>query len=824
MHRTLVERAWLAPVLAFAIAGGVCAWSLRRMEIDAGTNMLLNENDPDLHYYNRTRADWEYDEYTIVCITRDDWFTEAGILLLNQFTDALAAIPGVERVTAINTVPLLRNGRQDVFRLLRGEIASWDLRMPEVYRDPRRLEKAREEILGHTQALGNLVSADGRNLSVLVYLRVSDDVRRLEPEWNRLHGEEGTPEVRAQIGSIRPHYERAIRELREARTAHVRELRRTCREWEPRFSEPIRLSGLPIVNVNLVEHVDSDLRTFGVLAAAMFVLGFAVVFRKLRWTVLPLIACALPVVLVLGAMTLAGKRITVITSNMPVLLFVLMLPYTVYFIERWRELRSADPSLDSATSATRSARDIWLPCFYSAATTMGGTASLLTSGISPVRTFGLMMTIGIALGLAAVFLFLPAAVRPLRPLSVSAPRRRGPLHLLARIPLRAPRLVLLASAVILGLSVWGTSKLTVETKFIDYFHSRSEVYRGLEYIDTRMGGTTPLEVVLRSDQKRHLWCASCGRIPETQGEGKKRRCRSCGGAVTENPGFFETEQGFAALRAVEEYFRAVPETGNVRSFATLIAEIRKTVPAKDEVLARGISDHPKVRGLVREFCTPDFSTARVLIRMKETAPTLNRKRILDGLGLHLGGRLELSSLRERRPTGVFVLYSNMLQSLIRSQKDTFLIVLLAIFGMLVVLFRNPLLALLVLLPQVLPVFVVLGTMGFAGIPLDMVTTMIASMAMGVGIDPAIQYAVRYRRELRDAKTPEEAIERTHATIGRAIGIGGAIVFSGFSVLVLSKFVPTAYFGIFTGLAVLMGILASLTTLPSLFVLLRYPRN
>jgi hypothetical protein len=148
----------------------------------------------------------------------------------------------------------------------------------------------------------------------------------------------------------------------------------------------------------------------------------------------------------------------------------------------------------------------------------------------------------------------------------------------------------------------------------------------------------------------------------------------------------------------------------------------------------------------------------------------------------------------------------------------------AIFLMLCALFRSALLALLVLLPQVLPVLLVLGVMGFTRIALDMVTVIIASVAMGIGIDAAIQYTVRFRLELAlTAGDVKAAVTRSHATIGRAVLISSSIVFCGFGVLMLSNFVPTFYFGLFTGLAILMGLFASLTTLPSLFVLLNYPR-
>lgn len=781
MYRTLILRLWPLFLALFLGAGVFLGLRLNRLTVDAGTNMLLNEDDPDLAFYNKSRADWEYDEYTIVCVRNGNWFSREGIELLNQFTVALARLPHVEKVTAINTVPLLRNPKSA------DKEGYPDLRRPGVD-----LGKAREELLTHTQAVGNLISPDGKDLSILVYLKVSDDVRRLEPRWNSLHGRPDDPEAKKEIENIRGDYEEALRTLRTQRTAQVRAIRALCREWGPKFAEPIRLSGLPIIYINMVEHIESDLRNFGLAAGAMFVLGFSVVFRKIRWTVLPILTCLLPVVIVLGTMVLLGRRMTVITSNMPILLFILMLPYTVYFVERYRERRSRDPGEDPRTTVTGAARDIWVPCLYSAMTTMAGTASLLTSGISPVRTFGLTMTIGMALGLAAAFLFLPSGARPLRGLIVKPPRTRGPLHLLAGIPLRAPRLVLLGSLAILGVAIWGTTKLDVETKFIDYFQKKSEVYAGLEYIDTRMGGTTPLEVILRSNER----------------------------------GYFRSAKGLKAIAAAQKFFnpRTRPEVGNVRSLRSLLDEVRKSAPGivPDALILNKLQE--KSPGLVREFCNEDFTVARVLVRMRETATTLNRKKVLEALRTHLAGEPALAELAEKRPTGVFVLYSNMLQSLLKSQKDTFAMVLAAIYVMLVILFRSPILAFLTLLPQILPVFVVLGTMGFAKIPLDMVTTMIASVALGVGIDPAIQYVVRFRRELTAGGDHAEVVARTHASIGRAIAIGGAIVFSGFSVLVLSKFVPTVYFGVFTGLAVLIGILAALTTLPAAFVLLKYPKK
>jgi hypothetical protein len=742
--------------------------------VEAGTDVLLNDRDPDLEYYNKTRSEWGTDEYCIVCVTKEDWFTKEGVATLLEFAKALKALPHARKGLSVADVPLLRNGSL----------------LPITLADPKcDLAKARQELVEHTQARGNLISANGRDLSILVYLDPPADVVKFDPVYGKLR-ELASTDPRAAADLKR--WEIGVVEQNLRRERLVAGVRRLAKEWRPRFDEPVRLSGLPVININLVEHVTSDLRTFGVASFLLFTLMFFAIYRKVRWTALPILSCVLPVVLILGLMVATGRKTTVITSNLPVLLFILTLPYTVYFVERYRERRALFPSEDAAAACAGAGAAIWTPCLYSATTTMAGFASLLTSGIVPVRTFGLMMAIGMGLALAATFLFLPSLTRRLKTIEVAKSAEATgpipPLRPVVRAVLGAPLAVVAVSAVIFAVAAWGTTRIKVETKFIDYFWPSSEVYVGLEYIDQRMGGTTPLEIILRSETK----------------------------------GFFNTEAGLKPLAAAGAFFDGVPETGNVRSIRTLVDEVKKKSNGEDEAVLEALEE--STPELLAEFTNRDATVSRLLVRMRETAPTLNRNDILRRLKAHLENHPDLKGLAEKRPTGVFLLYSNMLNSLIQSQKDTFLLVVAAIWLMLVVLFRTPILATVVLIPQVLPVFVVLGTMGFAGIPLDLVTVMIASVAMGVGIDAAIQYTVRFRIELARLGDPVAAIRASHSTIGRAILIATTVIFIGFLVLLLSKFVPTVYFGIFTGLAMLMGLIASLTTLPAMFVLFRYPRK
>ena len=789
MYRRLLDRGWLAVLLLFGAAAAGLGAFLPRVTVDASTRLLLDEHDPDLTYYSKSRRLWPSDdEFAIVCARRGDWFTKESLEILRGIQSDLEAIPHVRKVLSIRSIPLLRQG---MFPLPK-----------ELDADGIDLAKAKEELTRHAIARGTLISDDGRDAVLLAYLDQPPEYQRLD----RLRDEKVEAGDEEGLKATDAEYEAAAAVLRARREAMVEGVRAIAAKWSPKTDGPIRLSGLPIINLSLIEFVSHDLRWFGVASFALFTLAFAAVYRRVRWTAIPIATCVLPVVLILGAMAALGLKLTVITANLPLLLFVVMLPYTVYLIERYRERRARGSGESHLDSTAGSARDVWLPCLYSCTTTMAGFASLLTSGVKPVWWFGLMMTIGLGVGLGCAFLFLPAAVRPLPaledPNAKAEPAPSGFVRLLERLVLKAPGGVVIAGVLLLVGAVWGATRITAENKFIDYFWPGSEIYDGLEYVDQRMGGTTPLDVVLTSKQ----------------------------------PGFFKTPEGIEAIRSASEFVAKVPECGSVTSLATLLDEARKhSMLAK--MTAEGLSQVKQVEPLLRDLATPDYSVARVSIRFRETAPTLNRKKVLDGLRADLAARPALKDLSPR-PTGVFLLYSNMLESLLQSQKDTFWTVVGAIYGMLVLLFGGAalyrsaagarhalLLAVVVLVPQVIPAVAVLGVMGWTGVPLDLITVTIAAIAMGVGVDAAIQYTVRYRIELAATGGDRRAaVTRSHATIGRSIWIATSIMVAGFAVLALSDFVPTVMFGLFNALAMVMGQFAALTVLPSLFLLTGLPRH
>jgi predicted RND superfamily exporter protein len=783
VYETLIRKGWWAICLVLLAGAILLGRHAPGVPVDAGTSVLLNENDPDLIYYERTRPQWGYDEYAILCLTRDDWISPEGLRILRGLVDDLEAVEEISTVTSILKIPLLRQEDGPMIN---------PTKVPFLETEGVDLDRARAEMLHHTQAAGNLISAGGKSLAVLAYLDQPQDILDLDAQWSTLKAAAmEDPAAETELEALRPALEAAKQRRDVRRTAMVAAVRKIAAKWGGEIGAPVRLSGTTIINANLMEHLDSDLHVFGLASFLLFLLAFILIYHKVRFSAFPILACVLPVLYVLGTMYVLDMSLTLITANLPVLLFTLMLPYTIYFMERYRERRARFPQEDQPTSTVQAAAHVWVPCLFSCLTTMAGFAALMTSLTKPVHDFGLMMAVGMGIGLCVVFLAIPALFVPLQPLVVKkAGVDAGPnilVRLFERLSLRAPGAVILASLVLLGVAVWGASKLSAQSKFNEYFKADSEVYLGLEYIDKQMGGTTPLEVVLESKEPNH----------------------------------FLKPEGLAQLAAVQRYFEGVPETGNVRSLRTLVDELEKKNP-KIVMLLPIFAKLPMVRSATSELANEDFSIARVLVRMRETAPTLDRNVILDGLKKHLAAEESLQGL-EVHTTGIFLLYANMLNTLMQTQKETFVYVVTAIFLMLLLLFRSLPLAGLVLATQILPSIVMLGLMGWMGVPLDLVTVMIASIAMGVGIDASIQYTSRYQAELAVDGDRRAALVRAHATIGRSIWIATSVIIAGFCVLTLSEFKPSIYLGLFTAVAMLMSQLAALTILPSIFLLTGYPR-
>ena len=814
--RALYERLVLdAPWAALALAAGallLAASQLGEFRLDASADSLLLEDDPDLRYFRGVLERYGGRDFLAVTYRPDaPPLAAASRARLDALRADLLALPAIEDVVTILDVPLLTAPPIEFAELGR---VTRTLRSPDVD-----LERAAEELSSSPFYSDLLMSRDGRTTALIAYLRADAPGAALLRDRTRLRDARRAGSLdaagRTELAAVERRHAAHAAAAADERGRTIAAVRAVLDRH--RDGARIFLGGVAMIAADMIDFIARDLELFGA-AVFLFLVGMlAAIFRRPRWVLLPLAACAGSALLTAGALAAARWPVTVISSNFVALLLIIAMSMTVHLAVRCRELQAAEPGLAPRELAARTARFMFTPILYAALTTMVAFVSLLVSGIRPVIDFGYMMTAGIALAFALIFVLFPAVVALLPP-AAGADRdfTRGATRAFARLALGRPRGVA-AAALLLALgSAFGIARLDVENRFIDYFDPGTEIYRGMLELDRELGGTTTLDVLLEADPA----VAAVEEEDEFYAEFEA-------GAAEAAPGYWFNPLRLAELRRVHDWLAAQPEIGKVLSLDTLVRmaeSVNRGEPLDDlklSLLRAGAGRLPENLQdvLLRPFLSADGDTLRVLVRVIDSDPGLRRAELLARIDRFL--REEMGYGPERfRLSGLLVLYNNVLQSLFASQILTVGFVFLAILGMFLALFRSLFLALIAIVPNMLPAALVLGAMGWLGIPLDLMTITIAAISVGIAVDNTIHYLVRFRREFPRDRDYRATLRRCHGSIGKAMYYTSVTIVVGFSILMLSNFTPTFYFGLFTGLAMLAALAASLALLPALLLLLR----
>jgi predicted RND superfamily exporter protein len=507
----------------------------------------------------------------------------------------------------------------------------------------------------------------------------------------------------------------------------------------------------------------------------------------------------------------------------------------VHLIQRYRELHLENPQADQRWLVRNTLLDKFQPCVFTSLTTIVGFASLLVSGIRPVIDFGWMMVVGMVVVLVTALILFPVCLMLLKP---DVPRDRGDstriiTGFFAKLADKHEVMTGLACIVLAITSVVGMSQLLVENRFIDYFKSDTDIYKGMVTIDQKLGGTAPLDVILDADAD-FLASLEADAEPaddefdedfdadfdsDFDGEfGNEFGDEAVGTDLGATSYWYNTYR-LGQLREVHEYLDQLPETGKVLSMATTIETLE--ILNQDQtpgtfflsVLYNRLPENLKTT-LFDPYMTGDGNQVRISMRVFESDPDLRRGKLINEIRSHLINEMGFAPDRVH-VTGMLVLYNNVLQRLYRSQILTLGVVFISIMVMFGILFRSLKIALTAVLPSMLSVGMVLGTMGLLGIPLDIMTITIAAISVGIGVDDSIHYIHRYRQEIAVDGDARAAMHRSHASVGRALFYTSVIIIAGFSVLALSNFIPSILFGLLTGLAMAMALVANLTLLPLL---------
>ena len=746
----------------------------------------------------------------------DELFSEPVLQTLHELRADLRALDNVASVVSILDVPLIRSPPVDLRKIADG--------LKRLEDDDTDRELARQELTRSPLYSDLVVSTDGRTTGLQVKFKKDQRYLDLRVARNRLREQQYesplTGEEQQTLARLTVEFDGASQTVlaREQQTiAAIREILDNYRD-----AAALHLGGVPMIVADSIDFIRHDLAVFGLAVIAFLIIILIAAFHQPRWAILSLVNCLSTSIVMLGLLGMTNWHVTVVSSNFVSLLLILCLALTLHIIVRYREAHAQRPDATQLSLVREAINRIVTPCLYTTLTTMVAFGSLIVSDIRPVIDFGWMMVIGLGIGFVFSFTLFPAGLMLFQP--GKAPVLRDVTAKItdafARLVEGRTRLTFVVAALLVIAGIAGITQLTVENRFIDYYKKSTDIYQGMELIDRKLGGTTPLDVVIDAplaaevDSAEELFDDFDPEFADLFAEDEEE------GGITSTSFWFNYPM-LGKVMEIHDYLDALPETGKVLSVATtarLLGDLDETALTDNILLSIVYKRLPDdVRdALFAPYLSPDGDQIRFSVRVFESDKSLRRDQLIRQIRGDLVEKFNLDA-DQVHLNGMLVLYNNMLQSLFRSQVLTLGAVFLVIFAMFVALFRSFRLALIAMVPNFGSAVVILGLIGWLGIPLDIMTITIAAITVGIAVDNTIHYIHRFQHEFERDDDYWAAIHRCHRTIGRAIYYTSVSIILGFSVLALSQFTPTIYFGLLTGTAMLVALLANMTLLPDMLV-------
>ncbi|HMA85048.1 MAG TPA: MMPL family transporter [Desulfosalsimonadaceae bacterium] len=788
--------------------------------IDASADTLVNETSDDIQFAWKIYNRYGVQDFLFIAYTpkNADLLSDAVLKDIANLKKELSEIPRVVSVVTLLDAPLLESPPVAISEMT-GDLPT--LRSERVNK-----EMAREELKTSPIYRNLLVSPDLKTTGIQVTFEEDTHYRDLVVRRIEL---EKKADEQGLSAAEQAEYSRIIEEIRHLRDqfnaqrdADINQIREIMKKYEG--GGELFLGGVSMIAHDLIRFIKNDLKVFGLGVVCLLIVVLGIIFRRLRWVILPMLCCGFSTIAMAGLLGLFGWQVTVISSNFISLQLIITMAISVHLIVRYRELLCQNPDEDHRQLVLETMRLKLTPIFYAALTSGAGFASLMLANIKPVITFGWMMVGGIVVSLLITVLFLPAVLVLLKK-TQPPPVCGGSIFLttfLSGFTEKWGRLILIISVLVLLVSGVGMSRLEVENSFVNYFKKSTEIYKGMKVIDQKLGGTTPLDVVI-----------DLGGAGQTEGEANSPDADDTAGdfdmfsefdAPDSGNQYWFTPYKMQKILEIHNYLDSLPETGKVLSLGTLMQvarDLNKGRSLDSFELSLVYNEIPEKfrKDLVKPFVSIEHDQIRFMVRVQDTNPTLRRNELINGIKHDLTHRFGYDS-KDVRLTGLLVLYNNVLQTLFETQILTLGVVLLALMLMFFMLFNSIKVALIAVFPNIIAVSVVLGVMGWAGIPLDIMTITIAAISVGIAVDDTIHYIHRFKKEIRVDWDYIAAMHRCHGSIGYAMYYTTIVIILGFSILALSNFIPTIIFGLMTGVAMLIALLASLTLLPRLLIIFK----
>jgi len=819
VYQNLVIRYPIGIIIFLVLILGFFSIHARNFELDASADSLILEDDKDLKIFRKIINRYDTKDFVIITYKpNEDLFSENSFKNIKNLKTSLENLENVDEVITLIDLPLLKTANVPLKKLNQDKIK----RITDVGID---INLAKKEIIESPIFKNLIVSEDGQLTSLIVNLKRDEQFIELLRKKNDLRAKEKLKtEEEEELKKILLDYDKKKSNLKKINHKNIDAIRKIIKEFSS--TGEIHLGGVPMIADDMIEFIKSDLINFGVGVFLFIVITLVVVFREIRWVAIPLLNCFYAVLIMVGILGFVNWDVTVISSNFISLMLILTIAMNVHLAVRYKQLCSEMTNSKQSEIVFLTTQKMVWPCLYTALTTICAFTSLVFSGIKPVIDFGWMMTIGLSVTFLTSFILFPSILLLLEKKEDSfndegQSRFTGALAYLAK---NHGNKILLLSGLLIVITVVGITKLKVENSFINYFKEKTEIYQGMKLIDEKLGGTTPMDIVI-SFKKEKVEVDKDTELSDDSELGLEDDFFDLGSETEINvEDYWFTSTKIKQIEKVHDYLENLPEIGKVLSLTSLIRvaedlnEGKEFDPFELNIIYKKLPEKLK-KNVVDPYISIENNEARINLRILDSSKDLRRKELIERISNDFKNKLDLKE-DQFQIAGVLVLYNNMLQSLFDSQIKTLVFVMLGIAIMFIILFRSITLSVIGIIPNFIAAVSILGIMGLLKLPLDMMTITIASITIGIAVDNSIHYIYRFREEFKKINDYEQTIDICHMSVGKAIFNTSVTIIFGFSILVLSNFIPTIYFGLFTGLAMLIAMLAVLTLLPKLILVIK----
>ena len=785
----------------------ISIYQSKNFQLDASADTLLIENDPDLIYLRNLNERYKSEKFFIVTYTPKNLSKKDSINELINLVKDINSFNWISKTISIVNAPLLKSTDEPLIDKIRN--------LKYITNSDVNINNALNELTSSPIYKNLIISEDGKTFGIVAYIkenRLYLDTINKKTEYLKSKKIDNR-----KLNLIN----KKIKKFQKEQSVNINNYNKLIKKTISKYKSnaEVRLSGIPMIADDMITFIKNDILIFGAGVFIFIIITLWFIFKKITWVLFPLITCVTSITLMIGFLSLIGWKVTVISSNFIALMLILTMSMNIHYLVKYMQIDTIQYEDNDNVNLRliETTNSIFFPILYAVLTTICAFLSLIFSGIKPVIDFGWMMTIGLTISFISTFLILPSLIKIFKPpLSENLKISDSKLSNLFLNMVKKKNLIYFFVLILIFISTYGILNLKVENSFINYFSKKTEIYKGMKNIDDKLGGTTPLEIILKfnsniADNNNDNFLGETTSESNFLGEAETKDKISK---------YWFTRDKVDTIIKVHNYLNNQKEIGKVLSFSSIlsIAESlnnnKKLGSLEMGILYEKIPKNIKDQ-IIKPYISIKNNEARITMRILDSKKNLRRKELINRIENDLENKLMINK-ENFKLAGVLIIYNNLLQSLFDSQIKSLGIVMAGILFMFLILFRSIKLSLIGIVPNFVAAYFIIGFIGLLNIPLDLMTITIAAITIGIAVDNSIHYIYKFKDEKYKSKSSIADIAKNcHQSVGKAIISTSVTIVFGFSILALSNFMPTIYFGLFTGLAMLTALFLVLTLLPNL---------